>query len=292
MKLISIDEKKEKNMNDSKPIPQDTREKFRELGTCSRTFFYLLNREFGYPVENEERAAAPLAGGIQRGHQCGMLWGSALAVGAESYRRFEGGDQAVGLAITATQHLVESFSNRTKSVNCRDVTGYDFSRKFDLVKYMARFIFLGDRSCFELAEKWAPEAIQSASRGLSHEQPDLTQKPISCASEVAKKMGAGDEETIMVAGYAGGLGLSGAACGALGAAIWLKTLTWCREHPGKSPPYFNNPDMKKKIAAFAGATDSEFLCHKICGRRFNTISDHTEFIENGGCDKLIDVLAQ
>jgi hypothetical protein len=37
MKLISIDEEKEKNMNDSKPIPQDTREKFRELGTCSRT---------------------------------------------------------------------------------------------------------------------------------------------------------------------------------------------------------------------------------------------------------------
>jgi hypothetical protein len=54
-------------MNDSKPIPQDTREKFRELGTCSRTFFYLLNREFGYPAENEERAAAPLAGGMQRG---------------------------------------------------------------------------------------------------------------------------------------------------------------------------------------------------------------------------------
>jgi hypothetical protein len=68
MKLISIDGKKEKNMNDSKPISQDTREKFRELGTCSRTFFYLLNREFGYPAENEERAAAPLAGGMQRGY--------------------------------------------------------------------------------------------------------------------------------------------------------------------------------------------------------------------------------
>lgn len=43
------------------------------MGTCSRTFFYIINREFGFPHENEERAADPLAGGIvQQGYQCGM----------------------------------------------------------------------------------------------------------------------------------------------------------------------------------------------------------------------------
>ena len=270
-----------------KVIKRDTKKVFRKLGTCSRTFFYILNREFDYPKETEERAADPLCGGLmQKGHQCGMLWGSALAVGAESFRRHDDRGQAIGIAITATGHLMESFSKRAKSVNCRDITGCDFSSKISMAKY---FLFGRVISCLKLAEKWAPEAIQSATEGLSHKQTDLPQPPISCASEVAKKMGASDEEMVMVAGFAGGLGLSGNACGALSAAIWMNTLAWCKKHPGKSA----NPNLsaKKTLKVFYGATNNKILCHKICGRRFKTINDHTEFIKNGGCDKLIDVLA-
>jgi len=280
---------KGENMNSNrKTAQQDAKKIFLKLGTCSRTFFFILNREFGYPSETEERAADPLAGGLmQTGHQCGMLLGSALAVGAESFRRTDDHGQAVGIAITATQHLMESFSNRAKSVDCLDITGCDFSSKISMVKYFlsGRFIY-----CFKLAEKWAPEAVQSATEGLSHEQTDLPQLPISCASEVAKKMGASDEEMVMVAGFAGGFGLSGNACGALSAAIWMNSLAWCRKHTGKSS--FGNPNAKDTLKAFHGATDYEILCHKISGQGFKTIDDHTEFIKNGGCDKLIDVLAR
>ena len=272
----------------SKKIKRDTKRLFLKIGACSSTFFYILNREFGYPTETEVRAADPLAGGImQQGYQCGMLWGSALAVGAESFRRHDDRGQAIGIAITATQHLMESFSKRAKSVDCRDITGCDFSSKFSLLKYFSTGRFI---SCFKLAEKWAPEAIQSATEGLSCEQTDLTQLPISCASEVAKKMGASDEEMVMVAGFAGGLGLSGNACGALSAAIWMNTLAWCRKHPGKSAN--PNPNATNTLKAFYEVTDSEILCHKICGQCFKKIDDHTEFIKNGGCDKLINVLVQ
>ena len=41
--------------------PTDAKKIFRKLGTCSRTFFYLLDREFGNLMVNEERAADPLA---------------------------------------------------------------------------------------------------------------------------------------------------------------------------------------------------------------------------------------
>jgi hypothetical protein len=181
---------------------------------------------------------------------------------------------------------MESFSKRAKSVNCRDITGCDFSSKISMAKY---FLFGRVRSCFKLAEKWAPEAIQSATEGLSREQTDLTQLPISCASEVAKKMGASDEEMVMVAGFAGGLGLSGNACGALSAAIWMNTLDRCRKHPKKSAN--PNPNATNTLKAFYGATDSEILCHNICGQCFKTIDDHTEFIKNGGCKKLINILA-
>lgn len=49
--------------------PKDGKKVFRKLGTCSRTFFYILNREFGHLKEREERASDVLAGGImQKGH--------------------------------------------------------------------------------------------------------------------------------------------------------------------------------------------------------------------------------
>ena len=267
---------------------------FKEKGTCSQTFIYLLNRDFGHNKENEERASDPLAGGIMgRGHQCGMLWGSSLALGSESFRRYGNGGQAIGSAIIGTQHLVESFSKRTKTVNCRELTGCNLTSKFGMAKLMLKIIFQGGMAnsfCFNLAEKWAPEAIQSATEDLSGEKTDWTQMPVSCASEVARKMVASDEEIVMVAGFAGGLGLSGNACGALGAAIWLNSLDWCRKNPGKSG--YSNLYSKNILKAFDGATDSKIRCSEICGQRFKSIDDHTEFLKNGGCETLIDLLAR
>ncbi len=275
--------------------PQDAKAVFRKCGTCSQTFAHLMNREYGHPKKEEELALDPLAGGIMnQGHQCGMLWGAALAVGAEAFRRHDDRDEAIAIAVTATQHIIESFVNRTNTVNCKEIIGYDLSTVFGLVKFMLKTMAKGmnNSQCFNLAEDWAPEAIQAGKEGLSEEQIHLIQTPKSCASEVVQRMGATDEEMTMVAGFAGGLGLSGNACGALSAAIWLKTLRWCREHPGKRPPMFNNPVAKKMVKAFREETNSEMLCHKITGKHFTSINDHAEYIHGQGCAKLMDVLAQ
>ena len=277
-----------------KMIPGDTKDVFKKCGACSHTFFYLLNREFGHLKETEERASDPLAGGLMLGHQCGMLWGSSLAVGAESFRRNNDYGQSIASAITATQQLMESFSERAKSVNCRDITGGDLSKKSGMVKIMLKIILHGgikNSPCFKLADKWAPEAILTANTGLSLKQTDLPQNPVSCSSEVVRRMGASEEEMVMVAGFAGGLGLKGHACGALGAAIWMNTLTWYKKHPGETPPRFNKLNTEKILEAFYRATNSEIRCQKISGQSFRTINDHTEFMKKGGCDKLINTLS-
>ena len=64
-------------------------------------------------------------------------------------------------------------------------------------------------------ERWAPEAVQAAYEGLSHDQTELPEHCMSCATEVVKRMGATEKQMVMVAGFAGGLDLSGNACGAL-----------------------------------------------------------------------------
>ncbi len=273
-------------MKSEKP---DTKKVFWNLGTCSRTFFFLLNREFGHLKETGEHAADPLAGGIMgRGHQCGMVWGATLAVGAESFRRYNGHDMATAAAMSATQSIVESFVQHTGSVNCRDVTGADFSNPFSMIKY----ILFKARSCFDLAEKWAPEAVQSAVDGLSTEKNTVQGKCLSCASETARKMGASDEEAAMVAGFAGGVGLSGNACGALGAAVWMKTLELCRGLDNPKKMVYKNREAKNVFEAFLNVTDSRVLCREICGRDFQTLDEHTNFIQKGGCEKLIQAVAR
>ena len=281
-------------MKHSKFIKNDAKKVFKEKGTCSNTFAYLLNREFGNNKAFEERATDPLAGGLmQKGHQCGMLWGASLAVGEEAYRRSQNSDDAIRLAISATQKLLESFSKRTNTINCRDITHSNLDNFFGLTKYMIKTMLQGmnNSTCFNLAENWLPEAIQSAKEGLSLQLTvSKTEQSISCATEVAKKMGATDEEQIMVAGFAGGLGLKGNACGALSAAIWVNSLRWIKENPDKSA--FKNKNAKATLKAFNTETSSEMLCRNICQQQFKTIKEHTQYIKNGGCSKLIETLAK
>ncbi len=273
-------------MDPAKNIKNDTKQVFRQCGTCSRTFFYLLNREFGHHLTEEERAIDPLAGGImQKGHQCGMLWGAAMAVGAEAYRQADNRDQAIGMAIAATMELVRSFRKTADTVNCRDITDTDFSKIFQFIRY----ILFKTKDCFNLAEDWTPEAIQAAKEGLSIDPTKLPEQPISCASEVARRMGATDEEMAIVAGLAGGLGLSGEGCGALSAAIWMNSLKWAKEHPKKSP--YGNRYAKKTLQAFQEKAGGKMLCRELAEQEFASIAEHTEYIKGGGCEALMEVLA-
>lgn len=263
----------------------DARKVFWKKGACSHTFFYLLNREFGHHRPIEEKGTDPLAGGIvQKGHQCGMLWGAAMAVGAEAYRRSDKIDQAIGLAMKATQNIVKSFSDRAKSVDCREITGTDFSKPLQ----MARYILFRARSCFKLAADWAPEAVTAAKEGLGQDISELPEKLLSCASEVVREMGGSEEQMAMAAGLGGGLGFSGSACGALSAAIWMNSMAWGRENPDKSP--YGNAYAKETLKKFLEETGGEMLCPKLAGRRFNNVEEHTDFVKNGGCRRLIEML--
>jgi hypothetical protein len=277
-------------MNSTQSDLRDTRKVFLKKGTCSQTLFYILNREFGHLKGDEERASDLLAGGVMTlGYPCGMLWGATLAAGAEAFRRHKDRGLASAKTVIATQRIMESFVKQARCVNCSDITKCSWNSVTGVAKYFATGKIF---TCFNLADRWAPEAIQAARDGLSQELPDTAAQPLNCACIIAKKMGASDEETVMVAGFAGGMGLSGNVCAALSVAVWLKTLDWCRKHPGKTPPFFKNAPVKKLISAFKEATGARMLCQEICGRKFNSLEEHSAFVKNGGCEKIINLLAE
>lgn len=219
----------------------------------------VVDGSYGRPMKLEENAALPLAGGImQRGYQCGMIWGAALAAGAEAYRRFGVGPQAETKAVMAARRIVDAFRASNNAVDCLDITGIN---KSSSNREMTTYFFLkgGVVKCFRMAARYAPVAFGEINTALDEDHVKLPSPPIGCAAVFAQKMGVSDMHRVMAAGLAGGIGLSGGGCGA--------------------------------IDRFAKCTNGEFECSKIVGRRFEDIGDHADYLRSGGCSKIIEALA-
>jgi Putative redox-active protein (C_GCAxxG_C_C) len=240
-------------------------------------------------MEFEERAADPLAGGLMRGYQCGMVWGAALAAGAQAYRLYGAGFQAESNAMIATQRIVESFRAKNKHINCREITGIDMASATPLmvVRYLLKSVPTG--SCFGMAARYAKAAFREIDAAFSGKLPEAPSAPVSCAALLAQKMGATGMHGVMAAGFAGGIGLSGSACGALGAAIWIAGMNRLKE--GSSTVGLKNPGMQEAIERFTHCTNQEFECSRITGRRFEDVRDHAGYLREGGCAEIIEVLA-
>jgi hypothetical protein len=94
----------------------------------------------------------------------------------------------------------------------------------------------------------------------------------------------------MAAGFAGGIGLSGGACGALGAAIWIIGMNGCKEGVGRKVINSRIADTIDRFIKSKNA-DFKFECSEIVGRRFENIGDHAGYLRDGGCSEIIEVLA-
>lgn len=260
---------------------------FLKVGTCSEALCHVLNRAFDQPLTHEEHAAMPLAGGImQHGYQCGLIWGAALAAGAQAYRLHGPGPRAETVAIVAAQRLVEAFRSRNNHINCLELTDTQWQEAMQVVRY---FIKGGTIRCFRMAGRYSVAAFTELKTVLSEEPLESPSGPVSCTAVVAKKMGVSDLHAVMAAGFAGGIGLCGGACGALGAAIWLRGINGNKD--AKEKLDFHNPKAVDVVEKFLKCTDYTFECSAIVGRRFENVHDHAEYVRNGGCSELINELA-
>ncbi len=246
----------------------------------------MLNRAYGYPVDADEQAAGPLAGGIaMHGYQCGLLWGAALAAGAQAYRQFGPGTITEWAALAAAQKLVTRFRTNYNFIDCRDITIPDWHNKTQLLKFL---LCGGPVKCMRTAAIYARQAYQEINGMLGGLPPVPPSPPMSCAALLAQKTGLSARHTAMAAGLAGGIGLSGGACGALGAAVWIAGLEG-RRKAGESNAVSAKIDAV--INAFAHYTRGMFECESITEQRFDTAFDHADYLRAGGCSEIIDLLA-
>jgi hypothetical protein len=256
----------------------------------------VLDHAEGCPMDTEEKASGPLAGGIvNHGYQCGMLWGMTLAAGAKAYRIYGAGPKAETAALITAQKLVTSFRtcNKQNDINCMEIIGFGIQQKMTpgkLVKFIATGKLGGMVGCITtMSGKSAKAAYKDISVMLTAENHyDSAPGPVSCAALTAQKMGATPQHVAMAAGLAGGIGLSGGGCGALGTAIWLNEINAIKNSADKNA---YNARANKIIDKYLKAADFEFECEKIVGRKFESAADHSDFVRGGGCAKIIESLA-
>jgi hypothetical protein len=248
----------------------------------------VVDRSFDHPLKLEEHASMSLAGGILgNGYQCGMLWGGALAAGAQAYRLYGSGHKAEVEALIASQKLAEAFRVRAKDINCAEITEMEW--KTTSAKQVVRFFAKGGPiGCFRLSADYAQIAFDTINDALGEKHVDGSSQPTSCTAMLAQKLGVSERHVVMAAGLAGGIGLSGGACGALGAAIWIIGINSTQEEMGK---LFENPRALAVMDRYLQSADYEFECAKIVGRKFESVADHASYLRDGGCAKIIEALA-
>jgi len=253
----------------------------------------VLDRAFDTPLEPEEHATVPFAGGIkQHGYQCGMIWGSVLAAGAQAYKVHGSGPEAETRAVKAAEKLVETFRTDNDEINCYEITEIDKSSS--TMQMITYFLLKGGTiGCLRMAGRFAPLAFKDIKNVISEGAVEAPALPVSCASLLAEKMGATERHTVMASGLAGGIGLCGGGCGALGTAIWLMGMKLQQEADIKN--LWNDDTFTAKfddlIERFLASSDYEFECADIIGRKFESGEDHAAFIRAGGCSKIIETLA-
>jgi hypothetical protein len=183
---------------------------------------------------------------------------------------------------------VESFRTRHDAINCVEITDIDkTSSAWQMINYF--LIKGGTIGCFRMAAWYAPRAFDEISTALSETVIEPPPSPVSCAATLVRKMGDSDMHAVMASGFAGGIGLCGGACGALGAAIWILAMKIRKEEPGKIG--YKNPRTQEVIDRFLKHTDFKFECSEIVGRRFKDVDDHAGYLRDGGCREVIEVLA-
>jgi hypothetical protein len=259
----------------------------------------VVDDSFGHPLKPEERAAMPLMGGIMNhGFQCGMLWGAALAAGAQAYRLHGSGSVAEAAAVAAAQQLIATFRARNKNeINCIEITDLDFKGEIQVGQLLKFFLKGGPVGCLRMAAGYSPEAFSAINDSFSDGSSEAPSPPVSCATLFARQVGVSDRHSVMASGLAGGIGLSGGACGVLGAVIWVVALKCLQEglEEGVGDNVWNSKRFQSLAAQafdrFVKSSDYEFECSEIVGREFEDIHDHAAYLQDGGCSQIIDALA-
>lgn len=255
---------------------------------------HVLDRAYDNPLEAEERATLPMVGGLKlHGYQCGQIWGAALAAGAQASEVKGDGPLGEAYALDASKRTIEAYRDVNGEVNCYELTATD--KDSSTLKLVTYFLLKGGTvSCLARATRFAPKALVAIDSSLSDTLETPSEGPVSCTAELARRTGMSKQHQVMAAGYAGGLGLSGEACGVLGLAVWVMGMEAQKqdEEVDLWSDSAYNERFERMVETFLKASDYKFECAEIVGRKFDSVADHSKHVCEGGCGGILEAMTE
>jgi C_GCAxxG_C_C family probable redox protein len=269
---------------------------------CSEASMTTQMRGFGFDEPVYEQALHAFSGGFMHlGHACGLLTGAALATGYLAREIFDDDETRATSALYTTIQLARAHPELTGSVNCREITEVDLTNLSGRLRYLREG---KGRMCGRLHLKWSPQAHGLIDKALTEFEDDRPERACSnCAVKtlngVANSVDMEEEDSVLVAGFAGGMGLLGNVCGALAAGVYALSVSQYLEHGNEkrdsrikgsfqelTGASFRGPATELRLA-FVDRFESE-LCIHITQRQFEDIVDYSAYIEQGGCQEVIE----
>ncbi len=272
---------------------------------CSEASMTTQMRGFGMNEPAYEQAIHPFSGGFMHlGHACGLLTGAVLAAGFAARSRFDDDGTRSGAALHAAIELAKAYPKLAGSVNCREISEVSLTKLSGRLRYVQKG---KGRMCGRLHLKWAPQAqqliemalLEFGDRGPAGSCANCSVRTM-CALESSVRLKAGD--SVLVAGFAGGVGLLGDVCGALAAGVFAVSA----ENQLRRDQENRDSRIRGSLEELTGANyrgaatrlrlefNRQFggeLCVNIVGRRFQDAADHSTFVEQGGCENVTKFVA-
>lgn len=277
------------------------KKEFMRRFSCSETMLTLLGKAEGKERKIYEEASNPLCAGflVEMNGICGQIWGGALAAGIRAAERIEDPVKAANKAMEATKAILETYRSSGDPEDCDSITDL---KSWDLMKFMAK----GDMDiCHGHMIEFAPRFHDQINEVLDSPSAEES-KERNCAMEAyeraVKTLGLKEyTDPVVVAGFSGGIALSGNVCGALAATVYAMLIKYFtdRNKPRQSMLRANLQGMNigtgwfKPMQDLSRTFQSELKgkkCMDITGRTFEKAGDLTTYLNEGNCDPVMNKL--
>lgn len=270
---------------------------------CSEASLTTQMRGFGFKKPVYEQATHTFSGGfMHQGYASGLLTGAVFAAGFVANERFQNNKTKSGAALHAAIQLAKTFPEYSGSINCQEIT------KINLTGLGGRLNYLKTgtaRMCGRLHLKWAPKAYQLIDKSLTeYGKLESAKSYANCSvqtMEALKSKLSLEEDSSLMAGFAGGVGLCGNLCGALAVGTYIMAISQQfalkkKKRDSRIRGMFEElfgTNYKGYLTQFRHEFVQKFgseLCIDIAGHLFQNARDHSKFLEKGGCNNIINFI--
>ncbi len=211
-----------------------------------------------------------------------IIWTTILAAGNLAYNQDIEREYKTSLALQASKEIADAFANA--KANDQIAQSAKTIKRKRWFRRNTPFV-----NFEKIYDDWLPIAKRSMTLSFSYEKEELPKQCTSCAYELIKKMGGTEEEAIIASGLSGGIGLGGGLCGAFVAKAWYEAIKYLGQNPNEN--HYPHKRQKLLFKNFKKLTNGQYLCPDLSGKKFHNVEHHSDFIIEGGCNKLISIIS-